>query len=168
MYSEVFYDRLNNLVVLFFGCSKVWPRQVLQLRHNSSIYNHSIRVFLCQLESAFYQIWHERLHWYEEHLFVTFEWYTLHAFVLPNLCWPVLVTLDFRVFLQVCEHDDEWDALLIDHAPKVFNSRLKRTLCCNKELVIAGDGRVDEVCVDVGIIDVFITLDEAHASMFNY
>ena len=162
------YDRLNNLVVLFFGCSKVWPRQVLQLRHNAPINNHSIRVFLCQLESAFYQIWHERLHRYQEHLFITFEWNTLHAFVLPDLCWPVLVTFYLRVLLQVCEHDDKGNALLIDHAPKVFNSRLKRALCCNKELVIAGDGRVDEVCIDIGIIDVFISLDQANASVFNY
>ena len=57
---------------------------------------------------------------------------------------------------------------MIDHAPKVLDSRLKRTLCCDKELVIASDGRVDIVRIDVRIIDVFIPLDEANASMFNY
>ena len=168
MQPEVLYDRLNNLVVLFFGSSKVWPCQVLQLSHNAPIDNHSIGVFLCQLESAFYQIWHKRLHGYQEHLLITFEWNSLHAFVLPNLSWPVLVTLDLCVLLQVCQHDNQRDALLVNHAPKVLDSRFKRSLCCDKELVIASDRCVDEVRIDIRIIDVFIPLDEANASMFNY
>ena len=168
MQPEVLYDRLNNLVVLFFGSSKVWPRQVLQLSHNTSIHDHSIGVFLCQLKSAFYQIWHKRLHRYQQHLLITFEWNPLHAFVLPDLWWPVLVTLDLRVLLQMCQHDDQGDALLVNHTPKVLDSRFKRSLCCDKELVIASDRCVDEVRIDIGIINVFIPLDEANASMFNY
>ena len=168
MYPEVLYDRLNNLVVLFFGCTKVWPREILQLGHNPPIHNHSIGVFLCQLESAFYQVRHQRLHRYQEHLLITFERNPLHAFVLPDLCWPVLVTLDLRVLLEVCEHDYQGHTLLVDHAPKVLDGRLEGSLCRDEELVIPSDGRVDEVRINVGIIDVFIPLYEANASMFNY
>ena len=168
MYPEVLYDRLNNLVVLFFGSSKVWPREVLQLGHNPPIHDHSIGVFLCQLESAFYQVRHQRLHRYQQHLLITLEWNPLHALVLPDLRRPVLVTLDLRVLLEVCEHYYQGHALLVDHAPKVLNSRLKGSLSSNKQLVISSDGRVDEVRINVGIIDVFIPLYEANASMFNY
>ena len=78
------------------------------------------------------------------------------------------MALDLGMLLQMRQHYDKWDSFLVNHAPKVLNGRFERSLRSNEELVIPSDGRVDEVRINVGIVDVFIPLDEANASMFNY
>jgi len=91
----------------------------------------------------------------------------LDALILPNLLWPVLVALDLGMLLEVGEHDDERDALLVDHAPEVLNGGVEGALRRDEQLVVARDCRIYIVRIDVRVVDVFITLNQTHASMLE-
>ena len=159
--------RLDNLVVLLFGRSEVRPRQVLQLRDDPTVDHLAIGVFLRQLEPALNQIRHEALDGDEEHFLIAVERDALNAFILPHLRRPVLVTLDLSVLLEVRQHDDERDSLLVNHSPEVFYCCLEWPLRSDEQLVVATDRSVNEVGVDVRITYVLITLDQTDARVFD-
>ena len=77
------------------------------------------------------------------------------------------MTLDFRVLFQVCEHDNERDSILVDHAPKVLYCRLQRALSCNEKLVVPTYRRIDVIRIDVRVVDVFISLYQADSRMLD-
>ena len=77
------------------------------------------------------------------------------------------MTLDFRVLFQVSEHDNKRDTIMIHHAPKVLNCRLKRTLSCNEKLVVPTYRRIDVVRIDVRVVDVFVSLYQANSCVLN-
>jgi hypothetical protein len=107
MHSQMLDDCSYYLVVLFFGRSEIRPSQVLQLRHNSRLHDLAIAVFVRDLEPALDQVGHEALNGDKEHLFIIVKGNSRHRLVLPDLLGPVLVALDFGMFFQVCQHDDE-------------------------------------------------------------
>jgi len=49
--SQVFNDCLYNFVVLLLWSSEVRPRQILQLRHDSTRNDNAVGVFVSQLKS---------------------------------------------------------------------------------------------------------------------
>ena len=78
------------------------------------------------------------------------------------------MALDFSVLLQCSEHHDERNALLVHHAPEIFDRSVQRPLRRNKQLVVPLDGCVDVICVDVRIIDVFIALYQSHPRVLDW
>jgi len=56
---------------------------------------------------------------------------------------------------------------LIDHAPEILNSGLKRSLCSYEKLIILLDGRVDVVSIDIRVIYVFVSLKKAHSGVLD-
>jgi hypothetical protein len=133
---QVLDYRLQNLVVLFLGCAKIWPRQVLQLRDDPTVYHLASGVLLRELEPALDQVGHEGLDGEEANFFVVLEGNAADTLVFPDLTGPVLVALDLRVLLQVGQHNDQRDALLVHHTPEVLDGRLKRPLRRNEQLVV--------------------------------
>ena len=57
---------------------------------------------------------------------------------------------------------------MINHTPKIFDGGLKRALSRYKELIVAGDGRVDVVGIYIRITYVLVALNQANSSMFDY
>jgi len=72
------------------------------------------------------------------------------------------------MLLQVRQHDDERNLFLVHHSPEVLNRGVEGALRGDKKLVVARHGRVDEVRIDVGIVDVLIALNQTYARVLNY
>ena len=168
MHPQVLNDCFQNLIVLLLRRSKIGPSQVLELSYDASVDYASIGVFRRELEASLYQVGHQWLNRDQKDLLVVIKWDSTYTFVLPDLFWPVLMTLDFAMLLQMGKHHNERNSFLFYHAPETLNSGFERSLSCDKKLVILLDGRVDVVGVDVGVIDVFVPLKEAHPRVLNW
>ena len=153
---------------MLFGRTEIWPCQILQLRHNSTVDDGSFCVFFSQLEPSLDEIGHEDFNWDQEHFLVVVKRYASHALVLPDLLRPVLMTLNLWMLFQLGQAYDQRDAFLINHAPEVFDGRLQRSLCGNEKLIVAVYWGVDIVRIDVWIIYVFTALNKSYSRVFNY
>ena len=139
VHSHVLNYRFDDLVVLLFRCSEVGPRQVLQLCDDSSSHDGATWVLFCELQAPLNQIRHARLNADKQDFFVVFEGDAAVVVAFPHLAGPVLVTLDLGVLLEVREHDNERNSLLLDHAPEILHRGLERALRSDEQLVVAAD-----------------------------
>lgn len=71
------------------------------------------------------------------------------------------------MLLDVCEHDNQRDAFLVDHSPKVLGCSLQGSLSGYEELVILRRRGVDVVRIYVRVVLVLITLQQADAGMLE-
>ena len=121
MQAQMLNDSTNDLVVLLFRCTEIRPREILQLSDDATVNNLSIGVFSGQLEPSLDQVRHEGFHRNEKYFLIAVKGDTLYRFVFPNLTRPVLMTLDLRMLLQMRQHDNQRDAFLVNHSPKILN-----------------------------------------------
>ncbi len=77
------------------------------------------------------------------------------------------MTLDFSVLLEVGEHDDEGNAVLVHHSPKVLDGGLQGPLRCYEQLVVPTDRCVYVIGIDVGVVDVFVSLNQANSCVLD-
>ena len=91
----------------------------------------------------------------------------LKSIIFAHFTWPILVALDFSMLLGFGQVDDESCVFLKDHSPEVLLCLGKRALGSYESLVIDLGRRVDIVSIDIGVIDILITLNQAHFGMFE-
>jgi len=173
---ETFYalkDCADDLEVLFFWGTVIWPRQILQLSNNTVLravlfVRHRTATLVNHHQLPLDQIWHQCFDRNQSHLLVFIENNSLLSLIGTDLPWPVLIALDLAMFLGMCQHDDERDLLLVDHAPEVLLCLRQWPLRRNKQLVVLGRARVNVVCVDVRIVDVLVPLQQAYLRVLEW
>ena len=78
------------------------------------------------------------------------------------------MTLDFGVLFESGEHDYEGYPFLVDHSPEIFDCCVQGPLRRDKQLVIPLNRRIDVVCIDVRVVNVFISLDQSDPSVLDF
>lgn len=65
-----------------------------------------------------------------------FEFFSNDKRLCSFIVWPVLCTLLASALSQIGYHDEQLAAILVHHGPEVIDRVLKRSLRCNKNLLI--------------------------------
>ena len=130
--SNIFYDWLDNFIILLLRSSVIRPGKILEMSYNPSFRRLAFGICETKLHLPLDKVWHHFLMWNQVYFLVSIEDDTMLWFVFLYLSWPVLVTFNFGIFLGMGKHYNKRYSFLVYHTPEVFNCGLERTLCCNE------------------------------------